>query len=94
MTRPDGFALPVAFCHRCGRERVVYRDLVDDGGEGLGTFCVDCETRLDVWGMKPQVRARPFDTLRDEGYELLDPERRQGGGCGPGGCAHKGTRPV
>lgn len=86
---PYEFDLPVAFCYACKRDVVVYRDLPEGSEEGapLGFFCVECDARLDRWGMRPEVRERPFAEVKELGYAVLDERRRPGGGCGPGGCA-------
>ncbi len=95
---PYDFDLPLAFCHVCKKETVVYRDFPEEAdldaaaSPPLAFFCMDCDARLDRWGMTPEPKETPFATVKSLGYEILDAERRQGGGCGPSGCASKAPK--
>ena len=86
---PYDFDLPVAFCYVCKKDVVVYRDQPEGDGaaDPLGTFCLDCDARLDRWGMVPEVRDRDFGEVGELGYVVVGEDRRACGGCGTGGCS-------
>lgn len=77
--------LPVASCPRCQREVLVYRSVdpeQDPLVADLLVRCVDCDTRLDRFGLEPELRQRSLDALTDAGYVDLDKPTPIGrGGC-------------
>jgi len=93
--------VPVAWCPKCSRDAIVHR-CVADGEDPLSADlqvrCVDCDTRLDRFGLEPDVRQRPLEALVADGYVDLDKPPPIGrGGCfesrGCEGCSKIDSRP-
>jgi len=93
--------LPVAACPSCRRAVIVYQTVAagaDPGTAPLETRCIDCDARLDRFGVEPGVVETPLGTLTGEGYTDLDrPPPIGQGGCfedrGCDGCPKIETRP-
>lgn len=93
--------LPVAACPKCRTDVIVYR-AVAEGADPLTaplqTHCIDCDTRLDRFGVEPEATLRPLGELTSGGYTDLDKPRPIGrGGCfetrGCDGCPKIDSRP-
>lgn len=87
-------------CPQCRRDVLVYRDVArgaDPATAPLETRCVECDTRLDRFGLAPVLEERPLLELKGLGYhELHKPAPVGAGGCftkGCEGCAKIDTRP-
>jgi hypothetical protein len=64
---------------------IVYRavaEVADPLTAPLETRCIDCDTRLDRFGIEPELTQKPIHELADDGYTDLDRPRP----IGPGGC--------
>ncbi len=75
--------LPVARCPRCRTDVVVYRTVAlgeDPLTAPLETRCVDCDARLDRFGVEPEI------VEKTEGGRCFETK-----GCD--GCPKIGTRP-
>ncbi|MCO4772962.1 MAG: hypothetical protein KDA24_23215 [Deltaproteobacteria bacterium] len=82
--------LPTAHCPSCRTEVLVYRDVprgADPGTDRLETRCVECDTRLDRFGLAPVLTDRPLMELAGMGYRDLEKAPPTGtGGCFTKGC--------
>jgi len=92
--------LPTAPCPSCGRSTVVYRSFGDGAGpeDELETRCVDCDTRLDRFGLAPVITEQPLSSIDQIGYSDLDRPAPVGlAGCFVGGgcegCSKIESRP-
>ena len=92
--------LPTAHCPSCDRPTLVYRALPEapEQQNDLETRCVDCDTRLDRFGLAPVVAEQSVEQLSHLGYRDLDrPEPVGLGGCfttrGCEGCSKIDSRP-
>ena len=93
--------LSTSHCPRCKSETLVYQALSDAPGEAADALqlrCMDCDTRLDRFGIEPELTRRSVAELRTLGYRDLDRPAPVGrGGCfetrGCEGCSKIDTRP-
>ena len=93
--------LPTAYCPQCRRDCLVHR--APDSAEAvdtapLHTFCVDCDTRLDRFGLDPVIRERDLAAVQGLGYLRMDGARPvAAAGCfattGCEGCHKIDSRP-
>ncbi|MEE2829174.1 MAG: hypothetical protein VX498_08295 [Myxococcota bacterium] len=92
--------LPTTYCPVCKTTVLIHRTLVAQPGsqEGLETRCLDCNERLDRFGLAPVIADMAVGELRSLGYHDLDrPEPIGPGGCfatrGCEGCSKIDSRP-
>lgn len=96
--------LPTASCPSCNRTSLVYRCLGQPSRPGsssdfeVETRCLDCDTRLDRFGLAPVITDQAISALAELGYTDLDRPAPVGpGGCfvdgGCGGCSKIDSRP-
>ena len=92
--------LATARCPDCREDVLVYRDVArgaDPETAPLETRCVECDTRLDRFGLAPVLTDRPLMELAGMGYRDLSKAPPVGdGGCftkGCVGCAKIDSRP-
>jgi len=92
--------LATARCPVCKRDVLVYRDVArgaDPATAPLETRCVECDSRLDRFGLAPVLQDKPLLELAGLGYRDLDKAPPVGeAGCftkGCAGCAKIDTRP-
>ncbi len=67
--------LPTAWCPGCRAEVLVHRDVAPGGDpstDPLETRCVECDLRLDRFGLAPALTDRPLLELAGMGYRDLD----------------------
>jgi len=93
--------LPTAYCPACKQDCLVHRAPVegaDPTDAPLHTWCVDCDTRLDRFGLDPVIRNRDLSAVQGLGYLRLDGARPvAAAGCfatkGCDGCSKIDSRP-
>ncbi len=82
--------LPTTHCPACRRDVLVYRDVArgaDPATAPLQTRCIECDVRLDRFGLDPVLMDRPLLELKGMGYlELHKPAPIGEGGCFTRGC--------
>lgn len=80
--------LPTSHCPRCKQDCLIHRAPLPDDPEGaLHVFCVDCDTRLDRFGLDPVVTERDLTSVQGLGYLRLNGARPvAAGGCFTKGC--------
>jgi len=92
--------LPTVYCPRCKRDCLIHRAPAPgaDDDAPLHVFCVDCDTRLDRFGLDPVLTERDLTAVQALGYLRLDGSRPVAeAGCfattGCEGCHKIDTRP-
>jgi hypothetical protein len=82
--------LPTTRCPSCRQDVLVYRDVApgaDPAKAPLETRCVECDTRVDRFGLAPVLTTRPLLELKGMGYrELHKPAPVGEAGCFTKGC--------
>ena len=93
--------LPTSWCPRCRKQVLVHRTVASEADPltaPLETHCVECDERLDRFGLAPAIEDRSYGELQGLGYGDWDkPAPIGAAGCfvtrGCDDCSKKDSRP-
>ena len=66
--------LPTAYCPHCRRDCLIHRSPALGAGTDtpLHVYCVDCDARLDRFGLDPVIQEKDLKAVQALGYRRLD----------------------